>query len=280
MATTTSTVGVISPDQVQDLITIPVEAHSIALQASTLTTTVSTETRFPYLATDVSSDWTAENAEITQSDPTLDEIVVTPSKIAALHVMSSEAGNDTNPAIAGIVGDSMVRSIAKDIDAAFFGAKGGNAVQQAGLEDLTGFTAVDPGTDWADLDAFVEAIYNAENLGLTVNSFVANPADAKILAQLKVSTGSNQPLLGTDPTNPTRRVIQGVQLLVAPGVTQGTIWGLPKNRLHVVRRNDTELAVDKSVYFTSDRVAIRATARYGFGFSQPEGVQKITLAAV
>lgn len=277
MSITTANVGAISPDQIEQLITIPVAERSIALQVAMLTPTNSTETRFPYLATDVTAAWTAEGEEIGQSDPTITEIVVKPTKIAALHVQSSEANADTNPDVAGIVGSSMVRSIAKDIDSAFFGAKGGTADRQEGLEDLTGFTTVDPGTAWADLDPFVEAIYNAEDLGLTVNHFVANPADAKLLAQLKVTAGSNQPLLGTDPTNPTRRMLQGVPLLVSPGVTAGTIWGLPKERLHIVRRNDTDLQVDKSAFFTSDRVAIRATARYGFGFSQPAAVQKISL---
>lgn len=150
-------------------------------------------------------------------------------------------------------------------------------MQPEGLEDLTGVTDVDAGAAWANLDPFAEAMSNAEGLGLDINTFVANPADALILAQLKEATGSNKPLLGSDPTNSTERTLQGVTLLTSPGVTSGTIWGLPKARLFVVRRKTVDLQVDRSAYFTSDRTAVRATMRVGFAFPHEAAVQKVAL---
>lgn len=66
------------------------------------------------------------------------------------------------------------------------------------------------------------------------------------------STGSNKPLLGSDPTNPTRRVLQGVRLFTSPAVLKRTVWDIPKVRALLVRHRNVELAVDKSAYFTSD----------------------------
>jgi hypothetical protein len=43
-----------------------------------------------------------------------------------------------------------------------------------------------------------------------------------------------------------------------------------------VIRNDASVVTDTSVYFTSDRVAVRATLRASFGFTYPAAVVKIT----
>lgn len=280
MSVFTTNVSAISPDQIEALIVQPVEAASVAMQAATLINTNATETRIPRVTSDPSAAWVAEGDEIGTSDPTIDDVAIVPAKIAGLTVISNEAAADTSPAAADLVGQGLARDIAKNVDTAFFGSKGASLVQPGGLEDLTGFTAIDPGTAWVDLDPFAAALANAEGLGLNVNSFVANPADALILAQLKESSGSNRPLLGSDPTNPTRRLLQGVPLLVSSAVTAGTIWGLPKIRSVIVRRNDVDLQVDKSAYFTSDRTAIRATMRVGFGHTQVEAIQKISLSTV
>lgn len=280
MSVSLSNISAITPDQIESLIVQPVAAASVAMQVATVINTNATDTRIPRVMADPSASWVAENAEIGASDPTIDDIVISPAKLAGLTVLSNESVADSNPAAASIVGDGLTRDIAKKIDIAFFGAKDADPVRPQGLEDLTGFNAINPGTAWADLDPFAEAIADAEGLGLQVNSFVANPADALILAQLKESGTSNRPLLGADPTSATRRLLQGVPLLVSPAVTPGTVWGLPKLRAVVVRRNDVQLEVDRSAYFTSDRTAVRAIMRVGFGFPHAAAIQKITLATV
>jgi HK97 family phage major capsid protein len=277
--TTTAGVSAISPDQIEQLIVLPVQSNSVAFQAATLVTTNATETRIPRVTEDPTAAWTAEGEEIGASDPKIDDIAVLPKKLAGLNIVSNETLADTNPAADSIVGDGITRDIARKVDAAFFGSNTGNtAVQPAGLENVAATEVVAP-TAWADADPFAEAISNAEGLGLVVSTFVANPNDALTLAQLKESSTSNRPLLGSDPSTPTRRALQGVPLLVSPAVTEGTVWGIPSNRAIIVRRNDVDLQVDKSAYFTSDRTAIRATMRVGFAFTQPSAIQKITLAA-
>ncbi|MGF6823997.1 HK97 family phage major capsid protein [Microbacterium sp. ZKA21] len=277
--TTTTNVKGISPDVISQLLVLPVEAASIAIQASTLIPTDATRTHIPLVTGDPSAAWVAEGAEIGESDPSIDDVVAVPAKIAGLSIITNELAADTSPQAAQIVGDGLARDIAKKIDLAFFGSKGADTVKPAGLEDLTGVTDVVAPAAWANLDPFAEAIYNAEGLGLDVNTFVANPADALILAQLKAATGSNLPLLGADPANPTKRTLQGVRLLVSEGVTAGTVWGIPKVRSIIVRRNDVDLQTDKSAYFTSDRTAIRATMRVTFAFPHAAAIQKIKLAA-
>lgn len=86
---------------------------------------------------------------------------------------------------------------------------------------------------------------------------------------MKEASGSGKPLLGADPSVPTRRVIFGVPLLTSPEAPVGTIWGMSAARVTTVVRRDAEVKADRSVFFTSDRVAVRATCRTGFGFPHP-----------
>ncbi|TFC71397.1 phage major capsid protein [Cryobacterium sp. TMS1-20-1] len=280
LTTTTTGAKAISPDTITQLIVLPVQRASVAMQVSTIIPTSSTRTHVPRVTADPSVSWVAEGDEIGASDPTVDDIVLEPAKIAGLTVITNELAADTSPAASGIIGDGLTRDFAKKIDLAFFGTKGASLVQPAGLEDLVGFSAVVKPAAWADFDPFAEAIANAEGLGLDLTGFVASPADVLLLSKLKESTSSKRGLLTPDPTNPTRRLIFGVPLITSLAVATGTVWGIPNIRSVIVRRNDVDLQTDKSAYFTSDRTAIRATMRVSWGFTQPAAIQKIKAATV
>jgi hypothetical protein len=111
----------------------------------------------------------------------------------------------------------------------------------------------------------------AANVGAQLTAFVTNPATALVLANMKEATGSGKPLLQPDPTQPTRRMIFGVPLLTSPEAAVGTVWGLPAERVVTAVRRDAEVKADRSVFFTSDRVAVRATCRVGFGQHRSTG---------
>lgn len=126
-----------------------------------------------------------------------------------------------------------------------------------------------------NLDPFAEAISKAENVGAVVNNFVLNPADLLTLATLKKASGSNEPLLGSDPTQPTKRTALGIPLVPCSDVKVGTIWGVPKDRVIIVLREDATLDVDRSAYFSSDRVGVRAIMRVGWGFPHESAVVRL-----
>jgi len=278
LKTTTANLAGILPEQIEQLVVLPVNKASVAIQAATLVPTDAKVTHIPRVTADPSASWVAEGDEIGATDPTIDDIEVSPAKLAGLTVITNELAADASPEAQAIVGDGLTRDLARKLDVAFFGSKGASLVQPAGLEDLAGITTITTAaTSWTNVDEFAAAMSNAGGYGLEINSWVANPADALALAKLKEATGSNKPLLSPDPTSPTRRQIQGIPLFVSPAVTVGTIWGIPRIRAFVVRRNDVDLQVDKSAYFTSDRTAIRATMRVGFAFTHPQAIQKLKL---
>ena len=269
------------PEQVHNLITQPVTEASVATQvAQVVHTDLSTNFyRVPVVTADPTAEWVAEGAEIAATHPSLSEESSPFFKLAGLTIISRELADDPSPEAAQIVGQGLARDIARKLDLAYFGTKGLSVITPPGLEDLTGVNTITTGTAWTNTDPFAEAIYAAEATGATLNAFIANPAAALLLAQVKKATGSNEPLLGNDPTQPTRRTIAGVPLLISPAVTAGTIWGNPATRTIIAIRQDVDLQVDRSVFFTSDRVAIRATLRAAFLYPHAAAVQKITLGS-
>lgn len=274
--TTTAGTGGLLPDEYGPLVVQPALAASVFAQVATTVTTSATEYRIPIVAADPLAAWVAEGAEITPSDPTLQELVVTPPKIAGLTVISRELADDSNPAATQVVGDGLARDIARRIDQAAFAGLAPPA--PAGLSTLTGVQTYVNANAYANLDFAAEAISKAEMVGAMVTAFVAGPATALALAKVKQSTGSNQPVLGADATSATSRQILGVPLFVSEFVAANTLWAIDSSRVWLVVRDDATVEADRSVYFTSDRVAVKATMRAGFGFVHPQSVVKVGIA--
>lgn len=275
--------------EVGELIVTPVTTASVALSVARVTPVAASANsyRVPLVTADPTAAWVAEGGEIGASEAQLGEVASKFYKLGGLTIVSRELANDSSPAAAELVGAGLARDVARKVDAAFFGTRVIDAgppaeydeLRPAGLEDLAGVNAVTAGSAWSNTDPFAEAIYDAEGVGATLAAFVANPTDALLMAKIKKATGSNEPLLGTDPTAPTRRIIAGVPLLVSPAVSVGTVWGIPTDRVVAAIREDVSIERDDSAFFTSDRSAIRAIMRLTWLFPHPAAVQKIKLGS-
>lgn len=285
LLTSTVDVGGILPPEYGQLVLEPIQAQALAMHpdVATVVTTNAHDFHVPIIREDAGAAWLTEGAEITPDDPTLDEIVVTPAKVGGLTIISRELARDSSPAAQALVGESIGRSIAVEIDRAFFTTVAPPAPD--GLNDLPitdddppveGITAVAAG-GYTNLDAFAEAIAAVEAHGGTVTAFVTSPATALALAKVKTATGSNAPLLGPDgPTEGTRRRILGVPLHVSARVPTGTTWALDRTGVYTVLREGVQLAVSNDAYFSSDRIGVRATARIGFAFPIHGRIAKIS----
>jgi hypothetical protein len=64
-----------------------------------------------------------------------------------------------------------------------------------------------------------------------------------------------------------RAQILSIPLLTCPSVTttQSPVWGIAAQYSYMVVREAAEVESDRSVFFTSDRVAVRAIVRLGSG---------------
>jgi HK97 family phage major capsid protein len=278
MALYTSTTGVggLLPADFGQLVVQPALGFSVFAEVARTVTTGSKDYRIPLVVEDPTAQWVNEGEEITPSDPTLDELTVTPTKCAGLTVISRELADDSSPEAAAVVGEGLARDIARRIDQAAFA--GLAAPAPAGLSTLSGVqTYVDAGA-FDNTDFAAEAISKAEQVGATITAFVTSPATGLALSKVKTGTGSNAPLLGQDATQAGQRRVLGVPVLVSPYVAPDTLWAVDGSRVWLVVRDDAQVESDRSVFFTSDRVAVKATMRAGFGFVHSAAVVKVTLA--
>lgn len=273
------------PDEVGPLIATPVTRASVAMQVATVVPMAdrSHDYRVPIVTSDPAAAWTAEGAEITPDDAGLDEIVVATKKLAALTVVSREMAQDSDPAATELIGAGIARDLARRVDLAFFGTNVTEAGPPEerdencprGLLDVAGYQEVDTGGTITNTDPFAEALSKAETVGAATNYFVAHPATVLALAKVKKATGSNEPLLGADAASPSKRSVLGVPVISSPAVAEGDVWAIPTDRVHIALRDDVDLQVDGSAFFTTDRIAIRATMRLAFAFPHPQAIVRL-----
>lgn len=257
------------------LIDLVIAAKSVAFQSGTVISTDGHEIHFPMLTADPAVGWYAENTQISLTDPTTNELIVTPKKVAGLTQISNEAASDSNPAVADQVGQSLGRSVAKKIDAAYFANTTANG--PSGLLSLSGINVIDTGTvTLTSLDPFHEAKAAALADGATLSVFILAPDVALTLAKAKEQSGSNKGLFETIGDGVT---LAGVRVLVSTDVAAGNAWGLDSSQVLIVQRTGTTVTRSVDAAFSYDAVQVRATARVGFGYANPAGVVRLYDAA-
>lgn len=281
MALTTATgSSILKPEQINDLIITPLTQESVAFQVSTLARIDSNQYRVPRVVGDPTTGWTPEGTEITPDDVDLDEILVTPKKVAGLTILSNELIADASEDAARLIGQRLVNSLRRKIDAAYFANATPNG--PSGVRSVAGVTSVSSGVvgSVSNYDTFYEAAALVEAAGGQVTNWIANPTHAINLSRVKESAGSNKSLLQPDPTQPTRRQLAGAPLVLSPDLAApAEIWGISKPYSIVVLRNNAQVEIDSSPFFTSDRTAVRVTLRVGFAFPHPAALAQVRLVA-
>lgn len=266
--------GLLRPDEINTMLFEPIEQLSIAGLATTYVYTQSKTYRVPMFSEDPQANWTPEGEEIEITEPKAAEASTTPRKLAGLTTATTELLEDSAGDTAAAVGAGLARDISAKIDQALF-APTTPEHGPAGLGTLD-TTDIEAGPDWTDADPFTEAVYTAENNGATVTGWFTNPADALELSTLKEGEGSARNLLTPDVTAAGARLVEGVPMHVSTAVPAGEVWGIDNTQVLTVVRQDATIVADRSAFFTSDRVAIRATMRVGFIAINPTGIIKIT----
>ncbi|PXX59846.1 HK97 family phage major capsid protein [Nocardia tenerifensis] len=280
--TTASGAAVLNPAQIEASLVKPLETMAaIALCSTIVRTAGMSALRIPTTAATPTASFVAEGAEIPVTDADLDELILNPRKLAGLSVITNELAQSSTPQAADIVGRGLAKDIAKKLDMGAFGTL--PAPAPPGLATLSGVKAVTAhvqGGKLTDFDWAAEAESLSALAGGNITHWIAAPDAALLVATTPLGgVGGQMPALQPDPALPTRRQVLGRPLLVSAAVESRTIWGVDQSRSFLAIAEDVTLEADRSVFFTSDRIAIRAKLRVSYGWPEPATVIKISIPA-
>jgi HK97 family phage major capsid protein len=222
----------------------------------------------PRVKTDGAAGWFAELETINVGDPTGDELLLTPKKVAAITTLSQEVVADSQPSVIDAVGTAMTRAVALQADAGILSGAGGKA--PTGVYSQAGAHVVSP---TITIDALIEAAGKVASVGGQARCAYLNPADHTTL--MKSKDKNERPLLGPDYTGSPTSTVYGLALYQTPAITPGTALVADPAQIAVAVRQDAEVAVSSDVMFTSDASVARVIARLDCGVNDPRGLVSI-----
>lgn len=268
-ATINTTANAWLPEDFGGLLSLEVQTKAVVAQVSEIFGTDKTTVNFPLWTQPVETAFYNELDEIAPSDGATDEVVITPAKVAGLHLASSELFDDADPDIASQIGRSLANQISHSLDAAMFA----NTTTK-GYDGLLAkaYTAVDSeSASLANLDKFVSARFAAEANGAQLTHWLMAPTVAEALSNLKQASGSNVPLL--------QFVQDGIEIAGLPVITSTHVdidticWGIDKSQQRFVVRKDAKVERFPSV--TNDGQYVRGIMRAGWDTLNPSGLVRI-----
>lgn len=191
---------------------------------------------FAKLLTDPAASWHAENANITDSDPTFGNIQLTPRTLLALVKVSRELLEDSVNVESALI-NALTQSLSLELDrAALFGS--GTAPELKGLTKYTNVGQVSMGTNGAQLtnwDKVIDAVNEIliDN-GAEPNAMVMAPRTWAAIAKFKDTTGA--------PLAPPPALAK-VQRLVSTAVPIAETQGTASNASEIILGDWRELMI-------------------------------------
>jgi HK97 family phage major capsid protein len=259
----------ISPQQWAAFVLEHLSAQSVVLASGA--TRIDTPNRIvhvPRVKTDGAAAWFAELETINVGDPTGDELVLTPKKVAAITTLSDEVISDSSPSVLDAVGTAMTKAVALQADAGVLTGAGGKA--PTGIYGQAGNHVVSASIT---IDSLIEAAGKIAAVGGQAKAVFLNPADNTKL-MLEKDT-QKRPLLTPDYSGGPSSTIYGLALWQTPAITAGTALVAAPEQIVVAVRQDASVAVSADVSFTQDASVCRVIARLDCGVNDPKGLTSI-----
>ena len=146
MAVSTSTAPELTAEQVQKILVSPLETASQFLACSPRIFDSANQIRIPKMGAATSPAWHGENEQITEQDVTFDEIVLLPSTMESVKVLtrySNELARQSVVSLDAALKDRLVRDVAAKIDAQLFAATGDGITLPKGILAYSGVQSID-----------------------------------------------------------------------------------------------------------------------------------------
>lgn len=266
-------------------------AQSVFLDAGPqVLDTTSNVVRVPKIGTSGSAAFVAENAPITPTDPTFEQVELEPKKLAALVLASNESLGDSNPALREVVARDLEREMGLTLDRSFLFGDPAVVGQEAGILGVTNAAGINK-TPLATngrtptLDDVATALEEQES---------ANARGRKALFMHPRTWGTFRRLKDNDlryqlqpvPSLEAQRQLFGVPVFLSSqipidltvGTSTDTSWIalVDMEAVVVARREELRVEFDASYKFGSDQTAIRTISRWDVGVIHNAGVRVLT----
>jgi len=221
--------------------------------------------RVPLVNLDGDVSFVPEGNDIPEADPDLSELVITTGKVAALVPVTRE--QLAQPAVQELLTSQLKQSIQKKANYAI--------LQQAAPVSPAVFPPAglihhphmaDGGDIEDNLDAVIDAVASIEALGGSCTNILAAPDSWASVAKLKDEDTSNRSLIGAGVES-AQRTLLSIPVLVTQGMPAGKLLCLDKTKT-LSAYGDILFSRSEHVYFKSDSIALRATLRFGAGFTE------------
>src|SRR5262249_7906611 len=161
-----------------------------------------------------SAEWFNELDTLNVGDPTGDELVLTPKKVAAITTLSDEVISDSSPSVLDAVGGAMTKAVALKADAGLL--MGGGAKGPTGGDSQAGQHVVSASIT---IKSLVEAAGLIAGVGGQARACYLNPSDHTAL-MLQVDK-NERPLLTPDYSGGPSSTVYGLALWQTPAIAKG-----------------------------------------------------------
>jgi len=285
-----TTAAAVSPGELSTVLYDRLRAASVVLSSGIGTITTDADSVvYPTLTADVVPAWYAEAAAIAPGDPTFSTLTATPRKLAHLTQFSNEVLDDSDPSIASVLNDHLMKVLALKLDAGLLEGTG-TAPEIRGLKNIVGIQTLAAATNGQapTLDNFADAIalLEAVNVPRERIRIVAAPRNVGALRKLKASTGGTY-LWSSDPSATSPASVFGVpvstsaqlstnEVLGTSGAVTNSAYVYDVDSLVYVQRSPIEIELDRSRLFNSDQSEMRGKLRGDLISPTPTGIVRVT----
>ena len=127
-----------------------------------------------------------------------------------------------------------------------------------------------------NLDPVVDVVASIEALGGACTNIIAAPEYWASIAKLKDEDTSNRSLIGA-ATESAQRTLLSIPVLVTSAMPAGKLLAVDKSKT-LSAYGEIKVSRSDHLYFKSDSLALRATLRFGAGFTEAGAGVLLTVA--
>lgn len=279
MAQSTVNSSELTAEQVASVLTQPLEAASVFLQAGPRIFDTSGPLRIPKApgyAGDL-LEWTGENEQITEQEHEFDELQLLPSTMQSLKTItrySNELARQSVVSLEAAIRSRMVADVAGRLDAQLLSDQGDGVTTPMGLFAYEGTGSVAAGGPLS-LATMIEAQGTAleANVNTEAARWLIRPSDFTALRGVTANDG--RALLQPDATQGNAWQILGNRVLVSSRIPAGRAAFVDFSQIAVARDLAPSVKILTERYADFDQQAIRVVARYDAGPLNAEAVTTI-----